>query len=145
MPTAPAARTSRPSARQQAANPASQTADPSKLSVSRAAPAVNPKVETAWRAYNQGDLQAARTNYLETLREEPSNRDALLGMAAIEVRANRPELAEPYYRTYFPMIEPARQAAKTALGIDGVFFSDIANRKAFALPRVECSSSLVAM
>lgn len=43
--------------------------------------------------------------------------------------ANHVELAEPYYRTYFPMIEPARAAAKTALGIDGVFFSDIANRK----------------
>jgi tetratricopeptide (TPR) repeat protein len=40
----------------------------------------------------------ARANYLEMLREEPSNRDALLGMAALEVRTSRPELAEGYYR-----------------------------------------------
>ncbi|MBS0336991.1 MAG: tetratricopeptide repeat protein [Proteobacteria bacterium] len=72
--------------------------DPSKLSINRAAPEVNPKVEAAWRAYNQGDLQTAHSNYLEALREEPSNRDALLGMAALEVRANRPELAAPYYQ-----------------------------------------------
>lgn len=75
-----------------------QGADPSKLSINRAAPDVNPKVDTAWRAYNQGDLQTARSNYLEMLREEPSNRDALLGMAALEVRTGRPELAEGYYR-----------------------------------------------
>jgi len=72
--------------------------DPSKLSVSRAGPEVNPKVETAWLAYNQGDLLTARSNYQEALREEASNRDALLGMAALEVRANRPELAVAYYQ-----------------------------------------------
>jgi tetratricopeptide (TPR) repeat protein len=55
-------------------------------------------VEVAWRAYNQGDLEAARSSYQEALREEPSNRDALLGMAALEVRANRPELAAAYYQ-----------------------------------------------
>jgi Tfp pilus assembly protein PilF len=115
--TAPVARTSRPTARQQAVNPASQAADPSKLSVNRAAPEVNPKVEAAWRAYNQGDLQTARTNYLEALREEPSNRDALLGMAAIEVRANRPELAETYYQRLLEVNprDPHAQAGMLAL------------------------------
>jgi tetratricopeptide (TPR) repeat protein len=84
--------------RQSAARGGPAPADPSKLSVSRAAPEVNPKVENAWSAYNQGDLQTARSNYQEALREEPSNRDALLGMAALEVRANRPELAVAYYQ-----------------------------------------------
>ena len=84
--------------RQAAPQGRSAPADPSKLSVSRAAPDVNPKVETAWLAYNQGDLQTARSNYQEALREEASNRDALLGMAALEVRANRPELAAAYYQ-----------------------------------------------
>ena len=95
---APSLRTGRPSTRQQSANAAERTADPSKLSVNRSAPEVNPKVDAAWRAYNQGDLQTARANYLDTLREEPSNRDALLGMAALEVRTGRPELAEAYYQ-----------------------------------------------
>lgn len=95
---APSPRTGRPSTRQQSGNAVERAADPSKLSVNRSAPEVNPKVDAAWRAYNQGDLQAARANYLDTLREEPSNRDALLGMAALEVRTGRPELAEAYYQ-----------------------------------------------
>jgi hypothetical protein len=41
--------------------------------------------------------------------------------------ANHPELAEPYYRTYFSMIAGARASA-TRQGLNGVFFSDIANR-----------------
>lgn len=88
------------SARQETAPQARRSAppDPSKLSVTRAAPAVDPKVEAGWLAYNQGDLQAARSNYQDMLREEPTNRDALLGMAALEVRANRLELAEAYYQ-----------------------------------------------
>ena len=72
--------------------------DPSKLSVSRAGPEINPKTEAAWAAYNQGDLQSARANYQDVLREEPASRDALLGMAAIEIRSSRPELAEAYYQ-----------------------------------------------
>lgn len=89
----------RPTPRRPAALAAAvPAADPSKLSINRAASDVNPKVDAAWRAYNQGDLQTARSNYLEMLREEPSNRDALLGMAAMEIRTGRPELAEGYYR-----------------------------------------------
>ena len=88
------------SARQETTPQARRNAapDPSKLSVTRAAPAVNPKVDAGWLAYNQGDLQAARSNYQDVLREEATNRDALLGMAALEVRANRFELAEAYYQ-----------------------------------------------
>jgi tetratricopeptide (TPR) repeat protein len=105
-------------ARPQAAPRAGRaTDDPSKLSVNRAAPEVNPKVEAAWRAYNQGDLQAAHSNYQEALREEPSNRDALLGMAALEVRANRPELAAPYYQKLLEVNprDPYAQAGLLAL------------------------------
>jgi tetratricopeptide (TPR) repeat protein len=39
----------------------------------------------------------ARTDYQEALREEPSNRDALLGMAALDVRAGRLQSAEATY------------------------------------------------
>ncbi len=73
-------------------------ADASKLSVHRAAPEVNPKLEVAWLAYNQGNLAVARSHYQDVLRDEPTNRDALLGMAAVEVRASRSEYAEIYYQ-----------------------------------------------
>ncbi len=87
-------------ARQQTATPAARApADPSKLSVNRPAPAVNPKIEAGWLAYNQGDLRAALSNYQDMLRDDPANRDALLGMAAIEIRANRVEQAAGYYQT----------------------------------------------
>src|SRR5207249_1611611 len=48
-------------------------------------------------AYAAGDLNAARTAYEEALREEPSNRDALLGLAALELRSARYESAEGLY------------------------------------------------
>jgi len=84
-----------------AANPGSPRtpSGSSNLSVNRRGPIVDPRIETAWQAYNQGDLSTARTNYEAMLRADPSNRDALLGMAAVEIRANRPEQAAGYYQS----------------------------------------------
>jgi tetratricopeptide (TPR) repeat protein len=67
------------------------------ISRSRAAPQVHPRVDAAYAAYLAGDLPAARTEYQQALREEPSNRDALLGLAALDVRSGRLELAEAAY------------------------------------------------
>jgi tetratricopeptide (TPR) repeat protein len=64
---------------------------------SRAAPAVHPRVSSAYAAYVAGDLGKARTEYQDALREEPSNRDALLGLAALDVRAGRFEAAAAAY------------------------------------------------
>jgi tetratricopeptide (TPR) repeat protein len=69
----------------------------SEITTSRAAPQVHPKVGTAYSAYLAGDLAAARADYQEALREEPANRDALLGLAALDVRAGRFEAAEAAY------------------------------------------------
>jgi tetratricopeptide (TPR) repeat protein len=63
----------------------------------RAAPQVHPKVESGYAAYLAGDLVTARADYQEALREEPANRDALLGLAAIDVRTGRYEPAEAIY------------------------------------------------
>ncbi|HET9404913.1 MAG TPA: tetratricopeptide repeat protein, partial [Burkholderiales bacterium] len=67
------------------------------VSASRAAPQVHPKVGSAYAAYLAGDLAAARADYQQALREEPANRDALLGLAALDVRAGRHEAAETAY------------------------------------------------
>ncbi len=67
------------------------------VSVSRAAPQVHPRVESAYAAYLAGDLNAARADYQQALREDPANRDALLGMAALDVRSGRYEAAEATY------------------------------------------------
>jgi len=66
-------------------------------SVTRRAPEVNPKVAAGYAAYVAGDLAAARASYEDALRDEAANRDALLGLAALEVRAGRYESAEALY------------------------------------------------
>jgi tetratricopeptide (TPR) repeat protein len=58
---------------------------------------VHPKVDSAYTAYLAGDLAAARADYQQALREDAGNRDALLGVAAIDVRTGRFESAEGTY------------------------------------------------
>ena len=71
---------------------------PAEVSATRAAPQVNARVSTGYAAYLAGDLASARTEYEQALREEPANRDALLGLAALDVRAGRFEAAEAAYQ-----------------------------------------------
>ncbi len=87
------------------------------MSVNRPGPAVNPKVEAGWDAYNKGDMQSARANYQDALRDEPANRDALLGLAAVEIHANRLELADGYYQRLLDANprDPHAQAGMLAL------------------------------
>lgn len=54
-------------------------------------------MESAYAAYLAGELATARTDYQEALREDGGNRDALLGLAAIDVRSGRYESAEAAY------------------------------------------------
>jgi tetratricopeptide (TPR) repeat protein len=67
------------------------------VEVSRAAPGVHPKVESGYAAFLAGDLARARADYAQALRDEPGNRDALLGAAAVDVRSGSFEPAEAAY------------------------------------------------
>jgi len=58
---------------------------------------VNPGVAAGYAAYQAGDLVAARRNYQLALRAEPRNIDALLGLAAVELRARQYSTADRYY------------------------------------------------
>lgn len=69
----------------------------SPIAQTRQPPQVHPKVESAYAAYLSGNLAAARADYQEALRDDASNRDALLGLAALDVRAERYEPAEAAY------------------------------------------------
>jgi tetratricopeptide (TPR) repeat protein len=77
--------------------PVVATLPESAASVSRYPPQVHPKVAAGYAAYAAGDLSGARSAYEEALREEPANRDALLGLAALDVRSSRYESAEAFY------------------------------------------------
>jgi Tfp pilus assembly protein PilF len=67
------------------------------ITQTRQAPQVHPKVDSAYSAYLAGDLAIARADYQSALREDAGNRDALLGLAAIDVRTGRYETAEAAY------------------------------------------------
>jgi tetratricopeptide (TPR) repeat protein len=83
-------------------------------SASRGAAQVNPRVEAGYAAYLAGDLTTARTEYQQALREEPANRDALLGLGALDVRAGRYESAEALYLRVL-QIDPRDPPAQAAL------------------------------
>jgi Tfp pilus assembly protein PilF len=82
--------------------------------VTRTPPQVNPRIEAGYNAYMAGDLSAARNEYEQALRDEPANRDALLGLAALDVRGGRYEAAEALYLRVLA-IDPRDPQAQAAL------------------------------
>jgi tetratricopeptide (TPR) repeat protein len=108
------------------------------LRVRGAAAQIHPRVEAGYGAFLGGDLALARTAYEQALRDEPDNRDALLGLAAVETRAQRFEAAERLYQRLLridprdphahagmlalrgPQIDPvvAESRVKTLLAVD---------------------------
>ena len=82
--------------------------------VTRTPAQVNPRIEAGYNAYMAGDLAAARNEYEQGLRDEPANRDALLGLAALEVRGGKYESAEALYLRVLA-IDPRDPQAQAAL------------------------------
>jgi tetratricopeptide (TPR) repeat protein len=85
-----------------------------RASVTRSAPQISPRVEAGYTAYMAGDLATARSEYEQALRDEPTNRDALLGLAALDVRSGRYESAEALYLRVL-QIAPRDSQAQAAL------------------------------
>ena len=110
-PIEPPVETPRPRQRVAEVQPAPVAREPR---VTRNAPEVNPKVEAGYAAYTGGDLATARSEYEQALRDEPMNRDALLGVAAIDIRSGRYESAEALYLRVL-QIEPRDPQAQAAL------------------------------
>lgn len=94
--------------------PARELAPRESPRVMRSPPEVNPRVDAGYAAYTTGDLATARTEYEQALRDEPMNRDALLGLAAVDVRTGRYESAEALYLRVL-QIEPRNPQAQAAL------------------------------
>ncbi len=85
------------------------------VTVTRPAPQqVAPHVSGGYAAYGAGNLAVAREEYQQALREEPANRDALLGLAAVELRSGHPEAAEAAYLRVL-QIDPRDPHAAAAL------------------------------
>lgn len=80
----------------------------------RQAPAINPNVSAGYAAYQAGDMDRARRDYEAALRDDPTDRDALLGLAAVETRARRFAQAEELYRRVLD-IDPRDAHAQAGL------------------------------
>ncbi|MDY6994070.1 MAG: tetratricopeptide repeat protein [Pseudomonadota bacterium] len=61
-------------------------------------PQFNPQLSQAYAAFKQGNDTVAQTAYQQVLSQDNTNRDALLGLAAIAVRQGQVETARHYYR-----------------------------------------------
>jgi len=92
-----AAAPAKPAARRERASPPPRSEE-HPVSVTRARPQIHPMVASGYAAYQAGDLAKARSDYQLALRDDPSNRDALLGLAAVEMRSQHFELADSYYQ-----------------------------------------------
>jgi tetratricopeptide (TPR) repeat protein len=67
------------------------------IKVTRVEPQVDPGVERGWRALQAGDLALAKDEYSRVLAANPLDRDALLGLATIDVRTQDYQSAEGRY------------------------------------------------
>ncbi|MGH8745787.1 MAG: tetratricopeptide repeat protein, partial [Burkholderiales bacterium] len=67
------------------------------VAVKHRTPQIDPHVAAGYAAYQAGDVAAAREAYRLALGDDPSNRDALLGMAAVDMRGGRFEEADKLY------------------------------------------------
>jgi tetratricopeptide (TPR) repeat protein len=87
------------------------------VTVSQRGPQIHPLVASGYNAFLAGNLPKAREDYQQVLREEPANRDALLGLAGVEMRAQRYDLANGYYQRVLQIDprDPHAQAGMVAL------------------------------
>jgi tetratricopeptide (TPR) repeat protein len=87
------------------------------VTVSQRGPEIHPLVASGYSALLAGNLPKAREDYQQVLREEPANRDALLGLAGVEMRAQRFDLANGYYQRVLQIDprDPHAQAGMVAL------------------------------
>jgi tetratricopeptide (TPR) repeat protein len=80
------------------ANPADAPAGQlAPISINPSRLVVDPLIEKAYDAFQRNDLAVARENYERVLVREPNNRDALLGLAAIDLRTGNVETAGTRY------------------------------------------------
>ena len=80
---------------------------------------VDPLVEQAYQAFQRNDLAAARDGYQRALAREPSNRDALLGLAAIDVRSGQLNSAEARYLKLLEIDPRDSHAAASLISLRG--------------------------
>jgi Tfp pilus assembly protein PilF len=93
---------------------ATPVAPPVRFARAEGGSTVSPEVRSGYAALAAGDLATARRTYLAALGIEPSNLDALLGVATVEARLGNRESARAYYRKVLD-IDPRNPTALAGL------------------------------
>ncbi len=91
----------------------------SKVQITPARVQSDPLVESAYQAYNAGDLPRALADYRQVLRANPVSRDALLGLAAVETQTQHYEAAEGYYTRLLELDPRDAHAQAGLIGLRG--------------------------
>jgi Tfp pilus assembly protein PilF len=81
--------------------------------------AVDPLIEQAYQAFQRNDLAVARDGYQRALAREPTSRDALLGLAAIDVRSGQLNSAEARYLRLLEIDPRDSHAAASLISLRG--------------------------
>ncbi|MCX7141930.1 MAG: tetratricopeptide repeat protein [Proteobacteria bacterium] len=89
------------------------------ISITPAQVQPDPILEGAFQAYNAGDRAKARDGYQQVLRRNPDNRDALLGLAAVEIQDGRPDAAERHYMRLLELDPRDAHAQAGLIGLRG--------------------------
>jgi tetratricopeptide (TPR) repeat protein len=80
---------------------------------------VDPLLEQAYQALQRNDLAAARDGYQRVLSRGPASRDALLGLAAIDVRSGQLDSAESRYLKLLEIDPRDTQAVASLIALRG--------------------------
>lgn len=112
-----AARAQEPAARTESAataagsRPARETI---RVTAGRTPPAINPQLASAYASLNAGNLETSQRLYNQVLQSEPSNVDAMLGLAAIANQQGDGEQASRHYMKLLE-IDPRNALAQAGL------------------------------
>ena len=106
-----------PAAEPRAPRPAGAARAP--VQVTTSGPRVDPSVERGWEALQAGDLARATEEYNRALHANPTDRDALLGLAAIETRTQNFERAEARYLKVLELDPRDAYANAALIGLRG--------------------------
>lgn len=79
---------------------------------------LNPSLSGAYQAYTAGDLVSANSQYQRVLQQEPNNRDALLGIAAIAINRGQNAQAGSFYNRLLELDPNDAEAAAGLASLD---------------------------
>lgn len=90
-----------------------------RIAITPARVQADPVLESAYQAFNSGNLARARDDYRQVLRHSPDSRDALLGLAAVEMQAKHYDAAERFYTRLLELDPRDANAHAGLIGLKG--------------------------